>query len=79
MNEIQKLPCKECLCFSVCKEKEFEKIITDCNIMKNLLYSYFEWPVIYKAPHHDVYIKELEKALNPKKWGYSEVFGMVIS
>ena len=38
MNSKNSLPCKQCVCIPVCKNKEYGKLVSECKILDKFLY-----------------------------------------
>jgi len=75
------IPCSHCLCVPVCREKDIEKLIEDCPLISDLLFSYKSRRSHFrlKTDDYEYYIMKIERVLRPRRWGYSRLFKTVIS
>lgn len=62
------VPCKECLIIPLCRHKNYETLLSNCNTLHKLLYRQKKLIRDYRVPEFEEMIIEIEYVLQPTKW-----------
>ena len=70
MITMKDIPCYNCICMAICRQKEFQKVMSECPLVREVLY--LDGMKIadsrYRKPGFKRRIHLIEEALNPLHW-----------
>lgn len=71
MNKTEKIPCKECLIISLCRHKNYKKLVKECSKLNCYLQPEYEYSDILCNLHRKR-CKELYRVMKPSSWKLGE-------
>ncbi|MHA1972862.1 MAG: hypothetical protein ACTSW1_07710 [Candidatus Hodarchaeales archaeon] len=77
MQKYQSAPCKDCICVPVCRFKGYHPLVSQCRIIKDILYRDQGIDISTRTKDFNIAIFDIFNALNPQHWIVENVRGSV--
>lgn len=60
-----KIPCENCICVAVCRHKAYRPMVTECSLIKEILYSDHGDSLLTRSDNFDEVAKCIIEYMNP--------------